>query len=730
MTTPLKKTAWSPASLGGGGYITGLAPHPLDASVLYARCDVAGVFRSDDAGVSWRTLNRGMTLCHHHSVQSLAIDPHDPRRLLRASGEAREGRIFGDIHLSEDEGETWIPVCDAADFYGNGPTRQCGEVVAFDPHCTGIVLAGAFSAGMFRSTDGGRTWSHVGLVDERFTHVVFHPSTPGLVFAGTQSDLETHGSLKTLRDSRDRERRSKGALFVSRDYGVTWEMKSEGEGFSEIVPHSTSPEVLCAASRTRGILRSEDGGSTWQIIEQGLPGIGHLSLCASTHEKGALFTAANVRPHMTDKPLVAIYRSDDFGLSWSLLNPAPVLSDYPAHLSERHCGWAIAKVRCDITDSRRLFYSNWYGVFRSDDAGASWTGHGFQGMETTCIESAAYDSATDRFWICATDHPPYSAPSANGTFHAWPFPDQNFTLCTAMVASQTRPGFGLLGRGRHHYDPAPACAIAPMRDGRVLPHTGRQWDGLYVQALAEDPHQAGRFVALLEGAIADGAGLWFTWDYGETWRPAPSAPWPRGTTTLPALAEWVEAEVLSVVIYQRKNICGTNQLLAIDPHQCDRWYVGEPTSGLFATDDAGRTWRTITPPIKSHPAALLVAVRCHPGRPGELYVGFLREGLWKSRDHGASWQRIDPNSTGLFNASAIAIGGKDGDTLAVASEPLYWAPDTSRVVVSRDAGNSWADYTPSDLGALRWKGLALDAAASNLLGVTCGNGAFRLHLSP
>jgi len=731
MSGPLanaSETNWLPASLGGGGYITGLVPHPRDPHVIYARCDVAGVFRSTDAGATWRTLNRGMTRCHHHSVQSLAIDPHAPHRLLRASGEAREGRLFGDIHLSEDGGESWTLVCDAADFYGNGPTRQCGEVLAFDPHAAGVVLAGAFSAGLFRSADGGHTWIHLGLRDERFTQIVFHPSTPGLVFAATQSDLEAYGSLETLRHARDYERRPVGALFASCDHGLTWQKIFEGEGFSEIVPHPRTAGLLCAASRTRGLLRSADGGATWEVVTHGLSGIGHLTLTASPQGGDTLFTAANVRPHMTDKPVVAIYRSDDFGQSWNLLSNAPTLRDYPAHLSLRHCGWAIAKVRCDIADPKRLFYSNWYGVFRSDDTGATWSGHNFSGMETTCIECAVSDPATDRFWVCATDHPPYSAPTGGGAFHAQPFLDGAFTLCTAYVAAQARPGFGLLGLGRHHYDPAPACAIAPVIDGAIVPNKDRRWERLYVQALAENPHRPGGFVALLDGTITEGAGLWFTEDYGDTWQPAPSAPWPSHANTLPLQAEWVEAEVLSVVIYQRKNICGTNQLLALDPHRPDAWYVGEPTSGLYATTDAGRTWQSITPPIANHPAALLICVRCHPRSRGVLFAGFLREGLWKSTDFGATWRRIDPHATELFNASALAVGGPDGNTLAVASEPLYWAPDRSRVLLSRDAGQRWADHTPADLGALRWKGLALDSTAQTLLGVTCGNGAFRLML--
>ena len=161
------------SDMGGGGYITGIVQDPLNSNILYARSDVAGIFKSVDGGKSWAVKNSGMNKMSDHYCHSLAIDPFDNKRLLRASGDVRSFRFTGRIHRSDDGGESWYLVKDGLDYYGNGPTRMFGELIVFNPDKKGEVVAGSFSKGLWMSHDNGETWTCKGLEGERMSSVQF-----------------------------------------------------------------------------------------------------------------------------------------------------------------------------------------------------------------------------------------------------------------------------------------------------------------------------------------------------------------------------------------------------------------------------------------------------------------------------------------------------------------------------------------------------------------------------
>jgi hypothetical protein len=121
---------------------------------------------------------------------------------------------------------------------------------------------------------------------------------------------------------------------------------------------------------------------------------------------------------------------------------------------------------------------------------------------------------------------------------------------------------------------------------------------------------------------------------------------------------------------------------------------------------------------------VLTCVRADRRRSGYVYVGFIREGLWRSTDHGAHGDKLYPRDGSLFNASAIDIGGKTGDEIVIACEPLFWSDAPSQVLVSHDCGGSFRDISDQSLGAVRWKGIAFDTASGDIHGITCGNGVF------
>jgi photosystem II stability/assembly factor-like uncharacterized protein len=172
---------WHQSILNGGGFIAGLLQDPQQPQTLYARADVAGVFKSVDGGKTWAAKNHGMTAYHQHDVRSFALSPHQPQLLFRASGSVRGWRCFGTIHKSTDGGDDWTPVCRDVDFYGNGETRQYGEVLQVDPHRPEVVIAGGYSAGLWISRDTGDHWTYAGLRDERISCVCFHPERAGVI---------------------------------------------------------------------------------------------------------------------------------------------------------------------------------------------------------------------------------------------------------------------------------------------------------------------------------------------------------------------------------------------------------------------------------------------------------------------------------------------------------------------------------------------------------------------
>lgn len=696
-------SGWKPSYMGGGGYITGLLQHPQDERVWYARCDVAGVFRSLNRGESWMAMNKGMTHCHHHSVQSFAISPHNPELMLRGSGEERGGQMIGSLHKSSDGGETWYEVNGDMDFYGNGPTRIHGEVIAFDPFNNALAAAASFTRGIWLSHDKGETWRQAGLEGVRFHCLSYHPYQAGLLFAGTPD-----------------------GVYVSKDGGQNWLHKAEGLPFSEFAFHSKDTSILYAACLDKGIYQSKDYGESWQPIMNGLPqNIGYLTLDCHPLNPDTLYTVPDLRGEHTWLDPIAIYLSKDGGQQWMLAsvhNDASII-DYPEYMHARMAGWAICKIRCDRSKEGTLYISNWYGVAVSENEGATFNAHHFSGFETTCMENITSSPDGDRLYIVLADHAPQISVDGGRTYDHIPVDVEGYNSSTAIIESTHNPDVILIGMRTQHG--LPKAAVFRTRSGaKNRPEIVWEKSELFVQALAEDPYREGRFYLYADGSITHGAGIYRSDDWGSTWMYLSSVV-DSDKKTLPVQKHWIESELLSVVSYQVKNVCGTNQLLTCDPFCPEVIYFGEWTEGIYRSSDAGLTWERISQalPFGLHRASVLNVLRADPFRPGVLYAGFIREGLWVSEDRGKQWHKLFPKDHEVFNANSIAFGNQAG-TVFVASEPLYWSQSPSAIYVTRNAGREWKPIYNGSKGALRWKGIAFHPETSTLHGVTCGNGAF------
>ena len=149
-----------------GERLTGAVMSRSDPQVVVVRSSAFGLLRSTDGGKAWSPANGSLT-GPDLAVRSVAIHPENPAIMLRAGA--------GGLWKTTDGGKSWEKLALDGDFDGTGPSALCGEVVAFDLKSPQTLYAGCESKGFFKSTDGGATWTHLGLSGQRITAVTVWP---------------------------------------------------------------------------------------------------------------------------------------------------------------------------------------------------------------------------------------------------------------------------------------------------------------------------------------------------------------------------------------------------------------------------------------------------------------------------------------------------------------------------------------------------------------------------
>lgn len=282
------------------------------------------------------------------------------------------GGTGGGVWKTESAGQAWENITDGwLDVGSIGAV----EVADADPD---VIYVGTGSAdirgnvsvgrGTWRSGDGGETWSFVGLRDAgQVARIRTHPRDPNTVW------LAATGQPFGPNDER--------GVFKSTDGGDTWRkalFHSDSVGAVDLALHPTDPDVLYAAlwrgerkpwtmisgARTGGIYRSDDGGETWAKLAGGLPGagadegglVGKIGLATSAAAPDRVWAMVEA-----PDPRAGLYRSDDRGESWALVN-----DDY----GPRSRPWYYMHVYAHPTDADVVWVLN-SGLYRSTDAGRS-----------------------------------------------------------------------------------------------------------------------------------------------------------------------------------------------------------------------------------------------------------------------------------------------------------------------------------------------------------------------
>jgi photosystem II stability/assembly factor-like uncharacterized protein len=306
-----------------GGRVVAVAGVPGDSTTFYFGAVNGGVWKTTDAGTVWRPIFDKQPVA---SIGAIAVAPSDPKTIYAGTGESdiRSDLSSGNgVYKSSDGGSTWAHM-------GLEDARQISRIV-IDPRDPKVVYVGALGhaygpneeRGVYRSVDGGVHWAKV--LDEGseigISDLAICPGKPQLLFAGTWNTHRPPWSTYAPIDGPG------GGLYRSQDAGKTWSRLNNGlpEGDwgrigVDVAPDGKRVYALIQAKKA-GLYRSDDGGDTW-TLENADPRLTSRAWYFNS------ITVDGQNPDVIYIPNVALYRSIDGGKTISVVRGAPGGDDY------------------------------------------------------------------------------------------------------------------------------------------------------------------------------------------------------------------------------------------------------------------------------------------------------------------------------------------------------------------------------------------------------------------
>jgi len=558
-----------------------------------------------------------------------SIGPFRGGRTVAISGVPHQPNVFymaavnGGVWKTTDFGNTWDPIFDGQ------PTGSVGAI-AVAPSDPNVIYVGsgeglqrpdlATGDGIYKSTDAGKTWTHLGLRDgQQITAILVDPKDSDRVFISAEG--HPYGP------------NAERGVFRSKDGGQSFEKvlyKDENTGAADLVFDPSNPQTIYAvlwAARVApweirsgesfitvgsGIFKSTDGGWNWRALSKGLPapedGIGRIGLAVSPSAPNRIYASVEAKKNG------GVYRSDDAGESWTLVNSDRRIGGRgPGAM-----GIAVAPDNPDV-----IYVAN-TTTWRSTDGGKTFVG----------FKGAPGGDDYQRIWISSE--------------------------IPQIIALSSDQGVVISVNG------------------------GATWSSWYNQPTAQFYHVTtdNRFPY---------------WVYGAQQESGSAGTLSRGDDGEITFREW---HVVGVFEYG---------YIAVDPLDPNVLY------GAWLTrtkQDIGEVAQVAPEPVRrgDYRYARTLPVVFSPLEPHTLY--FAANVLFKTTDAGNSWEVISPDLTrpsyeipanlGVFAASDPEKGKHRGVIYAVApsfkeANTIWAGTDDGLIHITRDGGKSWRNVTPPQL---------------------------------
>ncbi|WP_266180418.1 sialidase family protein [Dyella humicola] len=374
--------------MGGGGFVSGLLYHPAANGLLYARTDVGGAYRWDQARAQWTPLQDWLPAGDNnlYGVDSLAVDPRDAKRLYLLTGTYTfPAAGNGAVLISTDRGSHFTRSDLPFPMGGNEQGRNNGERLAVDPNDGRILFLGSRTAGLWRSADHGAHWAKVdgfpAIATSAGTHATHatRAQPVGIVFVvfDPTSGRPGHPSRSLYAGVSTQDT----SLYHSTDGGQSWSaVAGQPDGLR---PHHMLRAGDGAYYLTFGDEPGPDSvhdGAVWKYTPAdgqwtditplpraaGHPsGYGWDGVAVDAKNPQVVMTATF--GHYTPKDL--LFRSTDGGQHWQeVFAHSQFDTEHPVWLKEHTPHW-IASIAIDPHDADRAWFVTGYGVWAANDLG-------------------------------------------------------------------------------------------------------------------------------------------------------------------------------------------------------------------------------------------------------------------------------------------------------------------------------------------------------------------------
>ena len=614
------------------------------------------------------------------------------------------GAVNGGVWKSIDAGRVWAPVFDSQ------PVASIGAI-AVAPSSPDTIYVGSgestlrdsmgFGNGMYKSTDAGVTWTHIGLADtQHIGKIAVDPRNPLVLFVAAIGHLYAANAERGVFRSRDGGRSWQKVLFKNADVGAV-----------EVAIDPTNSNVVYAGLwNTRrppwytyaptngpggGIFKSTDGGDTWTQLTKGLPaeGIGRTGIAVAPSNSRRVYAVVDcLVPEAGAAPVAApngapgagragaapapmqggFFRSDDAGETWTRLSSDPALWGR---------GWYFEKVTVDPQNPDVVYVPN-VAVNRSMDGGRTWV----------ALRGSPGGDDYHQAWVSPDDPNTMIVASDQGAIitHNARTQDPRDVTWSSWLNQPTAQIYHLSVDYRFPYWVTGAQqdsgAVAVRSRGKFAEISMRDWEP--IGAGGESGYTAGD--PLHPGIIFGGTGQHWDLENNISIRGTAEPAVPDGET---ARADWTQPLVFS----------------RADPRSL--YYANQY---LFKTVDGAKSWRRISPdltrPDAGIPSNLDAAAAAQVDRNGKrgviytiapsplqapvLWVGTDDGLIHLTTDDGATWQNVTPAAMTAWSRITTMEASHFDVSSAYASVDRHQLQDFEPYIYrTRDRGKSWQKIT-------------------------------------